>query len=119
MFLFQTTGNRSSTVKFIACSGLCLNPQGSSPPAVDGLVFMSFVIPLRFGHWSRLQLVGNESDITCWHWLPIWVTSISTLPTGTWKPRLSFCATSLSSPRTLCREDSHDSSRTAHRSFLP
>ena len=32
---------------------------------------------------------------------PIWVTSISTLPTGTWKPRLSFCATSLSSPKTF------------------
>jgi hypothetical protein len=52
--------------------------------AVDGRVFMSFVIPLQFGHWSRLQPAGNESDSTCWHWLPIWVTSISTLPTGSW-----------------------------------
>jgi integrase/recombinase XerD len=74
---------------------------------------------LQFGHWSRLQLAGNESDSTCWPWLPIWVTSISTPPTGTWKPPLSFCAISLSSPRTLCREDSHDSSRTPHRSLLP
>ncbi len=53
---------------------------------------MSCVIPLQFAHWSRRQLAGNESGSTCWPWLPTWGTSISTLPTGTWKPHLSFCA---------------------------
>jgi len=35
------------------------------------------------------------------------------------KLRLSFCVTSPSSPRALCKECGHDSSRTAHGSLLP
>ena len=91
---FGATGNHSCTGKFTACSGPCCNRQGSSPRSVDGHVFMSFATRLRSGHWNRLQLAVNESGSTCWPWLPIWVTSTSTLPTGTWKPRPNFCATS-------------------------
>src|SRR6516162_4783489 len=86
---------------------------------VDGRVFMSFVTRSQFGHWSRLQLAVNELGSTCWHWLPTWVTSTSMLPTGTWKPRRNFCATSPSSPRALRREGDHDFSRTAHGSIPP
>jgi hypothetical protein len=33
--------------------------------AVDGHAFMSFVIHLLSGHWSRLQLAANELGSTC------------------------------------------------------
>src|SRR5207247_1924961 len=48
-----------------------------------------------------------------------WVTSTSTLPIGTWKRRPNFCATSPSSPRTLCREGGHDFPSSAHGGIPP
>src|SRR5258708_12704082 len=80
---------------------------------------MTFAIHSRSGHWSRRQLAVNESGSTCWPWLPTWVTSTSTLPTGTWKPRPSFYSTSPSSLRTLCREGGHDFPRTTHGGIPP
>src|SRR5260370_19227861 len=70
-------------------------------------------------HWRRPPRAVNESGSTCWLWLPTWVTSTSTPPTGTWKPHPNSCATSPSLPRTLFREDGHDFPRTAHRGFPP
>src|ERR1700688_34527 len=75
---------------------------------------MSFVTHLRSGHWSHRRLAVNESASTCWLWPLIWATSTSTLPIGIYKPRPNFCVTSLSSPRTLCRQGGHDVPRTAH-----
>src|SRR5580704_13590753 len=75
---------------------------------------MSFDIRLQSRHWSRLRLAVSESGNTCWLWLPTWATSTSTLLIGTWKRRRNLCATSLWSPRTLCRGDDHDLPRSAH-----
>src|SRR5436190_20415206 len=80
---------------------------------------MSFATRWQSGRWSRLQLAVNESGSTCWPWLPTWVTSTSTLPTGTWKPRPSSYSTSPSSLRTLCREGGHDFPRTAYGGIPP
>jgi len=73
-----------------------LKSAGFSPPAVDGHAFMTFATRLRSGHWSRLPLAVNESGSICWPWLLTWVTSTSTPPTGTWRPRPNSCATSQS-----------------------
>src|SRR5260370_31549879 len=80
---------------------------------------MSFATRLLSGHWRRLRLAVNESGSTCWPWLPIWDTSISMPPTGIWKRRPNFCATSPSSLKTMSRDGDHDFPRIAHRVISP
>src|SRR5215472_1384423 len=71
--------------------------------------------PSQSGHWSRVRLAVNELDNTCWPWPPIWVTSISTLPTGIWELRPSCWPISPPLARASYAEGGHDPYRGTHR----